>query len=160
VRARAADDSGNIQSSPTTVSFTVSGLVLVTFDSGLSNSNRVLNGQYPTGVIDWGTNVWYFSGPWNLFTTNSVGFNGPGRTSGTFSLVNPMRMLRVDAYNGGSSASTVTLSCAGQTQRQVTVNPGQVMTIATNWTGTCSAVSVTSSNGWDTNFDNLAFDQP
>jgi hypothetical protein len=26
----------------------------------------------------------------------------------------------------------------------------------TGWSGACSSVTVTSSNGWDTNFDNLA----
>src|SRR4029079_1675323 len=33
----------------------------VTFDD-LSPQNRPLSGQYPTGLIDWGTNQWFLSG--------------------------------------------------------------------------------------------------
>ena len=42
----------------------------VTFDDR-SGQNQVLSGQYPTGVIDWGTNKWFHSGPWGAFTTKS-----------------------------------------------------------------------------------------
>ena len=41
-----------------------------------------------------------------------------------------------------------------------TVNAGQLATLATGWTGTCPTVTVTSSNGWHTNFDNLVYDTP
>ena len=34
----------------------------VTFDD-LGGQNVVLNGQYPSGAIDWGTNKWFLSGP-------------------------------------------------------------------------------------------------
>jgi len=54
---------------------------IINFD-GLSPVNRTLNGQYPSGVIDWGGNAWYLSGPHGAFRTNSMGFNGSGRTSG------------------------------------------------------------------------------
>jgi hypothetical protein len=32
---------------------------------------------------------------------------------------------------------------------------GQLVTVQTRWTGTCSTVTITSSNGWDTNVDDL-----
>jgi hypothetical protein len=32
---------------------------------------------------------------------------------------------------------------------------GEIATISTGWPGTCSTVTITSTNGWDTNFDNL-----
>ena len=51
----------------------------ITFDDTVGQ-DRVLNGQYPNGVIDWGTNAWYLSAPWRQFTTKSIGFNGPGPT--------------------------------------------------------------------------------
>jgi hypothetical protein len=126
----------------------------VTFD-GLSNPNRPLNGSYPNGVIDWGTNAWYLSGPWGAFRTNSIGFNGPGPTSASFTFSVPRRLIRVDAYNGGRTSSTISLSCAGQTTRQVTLAVRRLQTIDTGWTGACSPVTVRSTNGWDTNFDTL-----
>jgi len=114
-----------------------------------------LSGQYPVGLIDWGSSRWYLSGPWGAFTTNSIGFNGAGPTSASFTLLSPNRVVQIDAYNGGSGASTVTLSCAGQPTVSVSVAARQRVTIATGWSGTCSTVTVGSSNGWDTNFDNL-----
>ena len=76
--ARAVGSAGQVQATPTpTPTFTLTPTLtppvtltptptsgqLVTFDD-LSPANRALNGQYPTGVIDWGTNSWYVSGPW------------------------------------------------------------------------------------------------
>jgi len=132
----------------------------VTFDN-LSNLNRALSGQYPTGVIDWGSNAWYLSSPWRLFGTNSISFNGGGPTSASFTFVStPRRVVRVDAMNGDSGPSSVTLSCAGQRTAMFTVNAGQLVTLSTGWTGTCPTITVTSSNGWHTNFDNLVYDTP
>src|SRR5439155_1188494 len=60
-------------SSPTTI----------TFDD-ISPANRTLSGQYPTGVINWGSGTsWYLSGPWGLFTTQSLSF-GSSQTSASF----------------------------------------------------------------------------
>jgi hypothetical protein len=80
--------------------------------------------------------------------------------SGTFSFVSPRRLLGLDAVNGGSASSTITLACAGQTTATFTVTAGQLRTLSTGWTGTCQSVTVTSSNGWNTNFDNLVYDVP
>jgi Bacterial Ig domain/Purple acid Phosphatase, N-terminal domain len=157
IKSRAADDSGNVEAPSAGVTVTISGVVRVAFDD-LTN-NRVLNGQYPSGTIDWGTNRWYVSGPWGSFTTNSISYNGAGVTSQTFTLLKPMRIVQVDAFNGGTVASTVSISCAGQPTATVTVGVRQLLTIATGWTTTCSGtVTVTSSNGWDTNLDNLTLD--
>jgi hypothetical protein len=132
------------QSQPLTVNF-----------NNLSNPNRPLNGQYPTGVIDWGTNAWYLSGPFGAFTTNSIGFNGNGPTSASFNFVNPRQLLQVDAFNGGGGSSTITLSCAGQPTVSRTLAVHAQATITTGWSGTCTTVTVGSTNGWKTNFDNL-----
>lgn len=131
----------------------------VTFDDpALVGQNHPLSGQYPAGVIDWGTNQWFLSAPWKGFTTRSVGFNGAGPTSKTFAFLAPGRLVRLDAFNGGTVASTVTLSCSGQPAKTVSVAVNQLLTIDTGWTGTCTTVTISSSNGWDTNFDGLVID--
>jgi hypothetical protein len=118
-----------------------------------------LNGQYPSGTIDWGTNAWYLSSPWRQFTTNSIGFNGAGPTSATFRLVAPRRLVGLDAYNGGPTPSTVTLQRDAQPLVQIVLAAGQLATTTTNWpAATCSVVRVGSTNGWNTNFDNLVFE--
>jgi hypothetical protein len=130
----------------------------ITFNDA-SGQNRVLNGQYPAGVIDWGTRQWWLSGPYGAFTTKSIGFNGPGLTQATFSFAAPARLVSLRAYNGGA-ATTVTLRCVGQPDVVVPVAPNTLATINTGWTGRCSQVTILSTNGWDTNFDDLmiAFD--
>jgi glucose/arabinose dehydrogenase len=116
-------------------------------------ANTPLNGEYPTGLIDWGSGNWLLSGPWQLFTTNSVSFNGAGPTSAPVSFVTPRFLISVRAYNGGGVPSTVTLSCDGNPSAQTVVPAGQVVTIPTNWTKSCTNAVIGSSNGWNTNFD-------
>jgi glucose/arabinose dehydrogenase len=127
----------------------------VTFDDR-AGQNQPLNGQYPSGVIDWGTSQWWHSGPFGSFTTKSVSFTA-GVTSRAFTFVTPRRLVSLQAHNGGGS-TTITLSCAGKPTKTVTLAAGQSATIVTGWTGTCTTVTVSSSNGWDTNFDNLVHD--
>jgi hypothetical protein len=139
---------------PTRTSTPSTGTTTVTFDD-LTGPNRALNGQYPTGVINWGSATWWLAAPWGRFTTNSISFTSAAQQNAAFTFVTPQRLLQVDAYNGGTVASTVSLSCAGQTTRTMSVAVGQLLTIATGWTTTCTTVTVGSSNGWNTNFDNL-----
>jgi hypothetical protein len=129
----------------------------VTFDD-LQSPQRPLTGQYPNGLIDWGANPWYLSGPWGRFSSNSVSFDSSGMTSATFTLLSPRRLTVLDAYNGGTTDSTVSLACPGQITRQISLASNELATVATNWTGVCSSITLSSSNGWYTNFDNLAFD--
>jgi hypothetical protein len=126
----------------------------VTFDD-LTGPNRPLNGQYPTGLIDWSSNVWFLSGPYGQFNTNSVSFNGNSRTSATFSFVAPHLLVQLDVYNGGNSNATVSLSCPGQLTVQANVGGQQQITLQTGWKGTCTSVTISTTNGWSTNFDNL-----
>jgi hypothetical protein len=129
---------------------------VVSFDDR-AGQNVVLSGQYPAGVIDWGSARWWLSAPWRSFTTKSVSFNGSGMTSANFTFISPQRLASLRAFNGGSSMSSVTLSCAGQVPVSVNVPAGAVTTIITRWMGTCSTILVGSSNGWDTNFDDLSY---
>jgi hypothetical protein len=127
----------------------------VTFDDR-AGQGQLLNGQYPAEVIDWGTGQWWHSGPFGAFTGKSVSFT-PGGTSRSFNFVTPRRLISLQAYNGGGASSTLTLACDGQPTKTTTLAAGQVTTISTGWTGTCTAVTVTSANDWDTNFDNLVY---
>ena len=114
-----------------------------------------LTGQYPTGVIDWGnTGIWWLSAPWQKLSTKSLTF-ASWATSATFTLPTPRTFVSLLAYNGGPTTSTVTLSCPGQPTSRTSVGSGKVITIHTGWTGTCSSITISSSNGYSTNFDDL-----
>jgi len=119
--------------------------------------NAPLNGQYPSGIVAWGTGQWYASGPYPPFATNSVSFAGPALASASFGILNGATLSQLDAGNGGTAATTITASCAGQPSRSVAVASGQVATLRTGWAAPCSPVTIASTNGWDTNFDNLTF---
>lgn len=122
--------------------------------------NGPLNGVYPSGVINWGTNVWYLSGPWGPLTGNSTSFANQNQTSGTFNFLisGGARLVSLDAYNGDTGPSTVTLSCPGQPNTvQQQLAAGQLATISTGWSSSCTSVTVTSSNGWWTNFTNIVY---
>lgn len=131
-----------------------SGSQTITFNDRGAGS---LTGEYPANTVTW-SSVWQVSAPFGGFTTNNISYNGAGPTSGTFSFVSPRRLSSIDATNGGSSTTTVSLACAGNTTKQQTLAPGQTMTISTGFTNTCTTVTIGSTNGWDTNFDNLVHD--
>jgi hypothetical protein len=118
----------------------------------------VLNGQYPTGVINWGSSSWYHSGPWGALTSKSISFEDAGVTSRSFAFVAPRRLVSIKAYNGGGGSTTVTLRCSGQADKVQAISSGQLVTINTGWTGTCTSVTIISTNGWDTNFDDVVHD--
>jgi hypothetical protein len=128
--------------------------VTIGFDD-LTSPDRPLNSEYPAGVVNWGSGMWYLSSPWGLFTTNSISYAGPGPTSGLLTFVTARQVVQIDVYNGGGTTSSVSLACGSQTTPSVQVSPNQRVTIVTGWTGTCSTLTLRSSNGWDTNFDNL-----
>ncbi|MEX1254799.1 MAG: flexitail domain-containing putative surface protein [Dehalococcoidia bacterium] len=160
-RAHSADASGNpsVSSDHTFTTTTAPPTLTVTFDD-LAGQDQVLNGQYPAGVIDWGTNAWYHSGPYGLFNTKSIGFNGPSITAATFTLLTPRRLVSIRAHNGASGLATnttVTLSCPGQPDKRADLVVGEIATIPTGWAGTCSSVTIASTDGWVTNFDDLVF---
>jgi len=132
---------------------------LVDFND-LSPYNVPLDGEYPIGVIDWGIGAWYLSGPYGDFTDQSIGFNGPGPTSADFEFVTDLRLIGFQASNGSDIASTVSASCSGQTTVTQTVPGNSLVTFSTGWFDGCSPVTLSSTNGWDTNFDNLIVGDP
>lgn len=136
---------------PTPTSTPTSG-ILVIFDN-LVGQDRLLNGQYPTGLINWGNNKWWLAAPWGPHNTKSISFDDGNGTSRTFAFVTPHILVGLKA--GGTSPSTITLTCAGNAPKVQAIPANTLTTIATGWTVPCTTVTVGSSNGWNTNFDDL-----
>jgi hypothetical protein len=123
----------------------------------LARVNGPLNGVYPTGVVDWGTGRWIHSAPWGLFATNSISFTATVK-SASFKFITPRRLVSVRTFNGGTTASTVTLSCAGNPSRTASIGPNELVTIDTRWSNACATVTLAASNGWNTNFDDITYE--
>ena len=114
-----------------------------------------LNGQYPTGVINWGsTGQWQVGGPYQAMTTKNVWYSSG--TSKTFTFVTPRKVVSVLVHTDIGSSSTITLNCPGNFLVSQVVGSNALVTITTNWTNNCTgAVTVGSSAGGDSEFDNL-----
>ncbi|HUQ85083.1 MAG TPA: endo alpha-1,4 polygalactosaminidase [Candidatus Limnocylindrales bacterium] len=127
----------------------------LTFDD--QRANQTLS-QYPLGLIDWGGQNWITNGPSGTFKTNNLQF-ATRLKSASFTFITPRRLISLDAYNyGGGSTGKVTISCAGQVTKSITVAPSNTRTLISNWTANCSPVTVTSTLSWDMLFDNLVID--
>lgn len=116
-----------------------------------------LDGEYPVGTIDWGSGQWLASGPYGTFTDTSISYTTAVPTSGEFELIGDLRLVGFQASNGSDRSSVVSASCGDDTVTQ-TVPGNSLVTFTTNWYDACSLVTLSSSNGWDTNFDNLIID--
>jgi hypothetical protein len=129
---------------------------IITFNDR-AGQNRPLTGEYPDGVINWGAGGWYHSAPIGAFTTKSISLQGPGSTIGNLAFVGgPRQLFMFQAHNTGTGVTTLTLECLGGAERVTAVSlaAGATRTIEIGWNGPCDGVRVSSTNGWDTNFDN------
>src|SRR5260370_28932329 len=97
---------------------------------------------------------------YGLFTGQSVSFNTSSQTSASFTFISNYRLVSLQAYNGGSGSSTVTISCPGQTTKHATVPARQISTISTGWSSVFLAATLCSTNGRFLNFKNLVIDSP
>ncbi|WP_244227390.1 DUF4082 domain-containing protein [Corallococcus aberystwythensis] len=124
---------------------------LVTFDT-FPGQDETFNG--PHGPIHFGSNRWYIASPWGGFDTKSVSFNGGGLTQANLSFFGQRRVLGLDAFTWDTGA-TLTLKCLDQPALTFPLTAGEITHVVPTWQTPCSILTVTTSNGWDTNFDNL-----
>jgi len=113
-----------------------------------------LTGWYPSGLINWGSSGWKLSGPYQLLTTNNVTFDGRLKTA-TVKFATPKQLISLRVYNGGDHKTIVSLTCPEQPKRTLELRSGMVGTMDVGWTGRCSSLTISSTNGSDTHFDDL-----
>jgi Domain of unknown function (DUF4082)/Bacterial Ig-like domain/Bacterial Ig domain len=154
IRSRAVDDSGNIGAASPAVSVTTTAATAA-FDD--LTPGTLLAGQYPAGQINWHEDEWLVSPPVGSFETVNISFT-EALLEASLSFVVPRRLLSIQAFNSGPDASTVMITCASNPPKSVVVPPNEFLTISTGWIGPCDTATIASSNGWNTNFDNLLFD--
>ena len=128
-------------------------IALDTFDD--HGANTILNGTY--AGITWGTNAWDVDGPIATDATNSISFNSATVTGEPFSFTSPQVLLSAQVYSNSNTTAMITLSCAGNPTVDATVAPDAATTLTTDWQTPCTTVTVTSSNSWNTNLDNLVY---
>ncbi len=144
------DNQGAVGTASSTV--TVSATTTVSFDDHADGS---LTGSY--SGISWGSSGWDIDSTIPTDSTKSVTFDGALSTGQSFSFSSPSILLSAVLYSNDSVTAMITLSCSGNNPVSKTVATNTHTTFVTNWTTACSTVSVTSSNGWNTNLDNLVY---
>jgi hypothetical protein len=117
----------------------------------------VLQGQYPTGVIDWGAGVWRISVPEGAFGTFNLSLVDPKAATAEFSFCWPRIFAGVDVYNGGKSDATVTIRSAKMREISFTLKPGQLRRVRTEWQDVSSSIIFAMKDGEGLRFDNLAY---
>jgi hypothetical protein len=129
---------------------------LITFDDPHLAAGTVLAGQYPSGVVDWGSGGWKIGTPYGKFGTFTL--VALGAREG-FRFYAPRVFAGIDVYNGGSEEARVTIRSGGR-EVSCAVKAGELRRVRTGWREASSEVSFESSKGEGVRFDNLAYLHP
>jgi hypothetical protein len=128
---------------------------MMTFDDPHLAVGTGLLGEYPSGVVDWGSGGWEIAAPGGKFGTFNLRMVG---ASGEFRFYASRVFAGVDVYNGGEREAVVKISSE---DREVSyrVKAGELKRVRTGWEGVSSVVRV-SVDGDGVRFDNLAWGLP
>jgi hypothetical protein len=129
----------------------------VTFDDPHLPAGTRLKGQYPSGVIDWGTDEWQIGVPQGKFGTFNLSLTDPKAAAAEFRFYSPRLFVGMDVFNGGTSDAAVTVSTPSFREVSFTIKPGELRRLRTGWRGPGSRVLFHFKNGEGLRFDNLAY---
>jgi hypothetical protein len=129
----------------------------VTFDAPHLQAGTHLEGQYPSGAIDWGSDQWRINVPEGAFGTFNLALIDPKSTSAQFRFYSPRIFVGVDVYNGGASEATLTIHSPEIRETSFTIKPGELRRIRTGWADPSTSVVFDFKNGEGLRFDNIAY---
>lgn len=129
----------------------------VTFDDPHLAAETVLDGQYPSGVIDWGRGQWAIHIPDGGFGTFNLALAKPDAASAQLRFPWPRIFAGVDIFNTGASDAVVTIHSAETSVVTVTVKPGEMRRVRTDWHERSGKIDFEFKNGAGLRFDNLAY---
>jgi hypothetical protein len=132
-------------------------LEYVTFDDPHLAAGTLIQGQYPTGVVDWEWHRWRIHPPEGGFATFNLGLADPRAGKAEFRL-SPHRIFAgIDAYNRGTSEASVVLHSPQTREISFTVKAGELRRIRTGWQDPSTKVVFELTNSENLLFDNLAY---
>jgi hypothetical protein len=129
----------------------------VTFDDPHLAAGTILDGQYPSGVIDWDGAAWKINVPEGAFGTFNLALVDAKAQSAHLQFYAPRVFVGVDVYNGGASEAIVTIHAPTIRESAFTIKPGELRRIRTGWSDACSGVTFEFKNGEGLRFDNVAY---
>lgn len=129
----------------------------ITFDDPHQPANTVLSGEYPSGVVDWGSGTWRINVPEGKFDTFNLALVDAKSNSAQFHFYWPRVFVGIDAYNAGSADAVITVRCPEMREVVFTLKPGELRRLRTGWRDPSSSVTFDVKNGEGLRFDNLAY---
>jgi hypothetical protein len=133
---------------------------LITFDDPHLPAGTPLLGQYPSGVIDWGSGEWKIGTPYGKFGTFTLTLSDPNTTRAEFKFYSPRIFAGVDVYNDGDQNATLTVRSPETREISHTIKPKELLHLRTGWRDPCSKVIFDFADGPALRFDNLAYIHP
>ena len=132
----------------------------ITFDDPHLPAGARLIGQYPSGVIDWGSGEWEIGTPFGKFATFTLLLADPKAKRGEFQFYAPRIFEGVDVYNGGNSDATLAVTSDELPMVSRTIKPNQLIRFRTGWHDPSSRVVFDVTGDHALRFDNLAYSHP
>jgi len=132
----------------------------ITFDDPHLPAGTPLEGQYPSGLIDWSKGDWQIGTPFGKFGTFTLTLADPKAQHAEFGFYGPRIFVGVDGYNDGDTDVTVTIRSSETREISFTLKPKELRRLRTGWRDLSSRVFFDVTNGQAVRFDNLAYFQP
>ena len=132
----------------------------VTVDNSQLAAGTKLNGEYPSGVIDWPDGQWQIHVPHGKFGTFNLAIKKGESKSAEVRFPSPRIFAGIDAYNGGSTDATITIRSPEIREESFTLKPGELKRLRTGWRDASSEVIFDLISGGGLLFDNLAYVYP
>lgn len=132
----------------------------ITFDDPHLAAGTLLNGEYPSGTVDWGNDQWRISVPQGVFGTFNLTLADSSAQTAKLRFSSPRLFVGIDAYNGGTSDAKVTIRSKETGEASFTIAPGRLQRIRTGWREPSSGVDFQFTHPEGLRFDNLAYLQP
>jgi len=132
----------------------------LTFDDPHLAAGTLLDGPYPTGLINWPHNEWKIGTPDGKFGTFNLVLAEPQLRHTDFLFASPRIFVGIDIYNGGASSAAGTIRSQELPDISFTLKPGELKRIRTDWMEGSTKVEFELENGSALRFDNLAYSSP
>jgi len=128
----------------------------VDFETSRIPVGAVLNGLYPSGVIDWGTNMWSVGAPTGRLSKFNLGVAEAKARRASFSFISPRTFAGITIFNDSLVNRALRIESPSNEAVVVTVAAGELQRVQTRWHVETSRIDFTAING--TTFDGWKFD--